>query len=175
MSDFSRLESAWVAVPLSSRSSRPRNWTRVSCIGGRFCTSWTTREAKGPLYILISSSIFHSGKKSEIIVTVLNSLELKIWASVLLKVRVTKKSKCFSVAFLWHSRNITMPSIYFRMRRNQVLWSSLPRAQAKQISYFWPGCEWQPFPNSCTLCFRLKMGWPGLKWLLGENLEHLTF
>ena len=26
----------WVAYPLSSRSSRPRNWTGVSCIAGRF-------------------------------------------------------------------------------------------------------------------------------------------
>ena len=30
----------WVACPFSSRSSHPRNWTRVSCIAGRFFTSW---------------------------------------------------------------------------------------------------------------------------------------
>ena len=30
----------WVAYPFSSRSSQPRNWTRVSCITGRFCTNW---------------------------------------------------------------------------------------------------------------------------------------
>ena len=35
----------WVAYPFSSRSFRPRNWTRVSCIAGRFFTSWATREA----------------------------------------------------------------------------------------------------------------------------------
>ena len=29
----------WVAYPFSSRSSRPRNLTRVSCIAGRFFTS----------------------------------------------------------------------------------------------------------------------------------------
>ena len=34
-----------VAYPFSSESSRPRNWTRVSCIVGRFFTSWATREA----------------------------------------------------------------------------------------------------------------------------------
>ena len=28
----------WVAYPFSSRSSRPRNWTRVSCIAGNFFT-----------------------------------------------------------------------------------------------------------------------------------------
>ena len=36
----------WVAYPFSRVSSQPRNWTRVSCIAGRFFTSWATREAK---------------------------------------------------------------------------------------------------------------------------------
>ena len=31
----------WVACPLSSISSQPRNETRVSCIVGRFFTNWT--------------------------------------------------------------------------------------------------------------------------------------
>ena len=35
----------WVAYPFSSRASRPRNWTGVSCIAGGFFTSWATREA----------------------------------------------------------------------------------------------------------------------------------
>ena len=35
----------WVAYPFSRGSSRPRNWTRVSCIAGGFFTSWATREA----------------------------------------------------------------------------------------------------------------------------------
>ena len=34
-----------VAYSFSSRSSRTRNWTRVSCIAGGFFTSWATREA----------------------------------------------------------------------------------------------------------------------------------
>ena len=36
----------WAAYPFSSRSSRPRNWTGVSCISGGFFTSWATREAQ---------------------------------------------------------------------------------------------------------------------------------
>ena len=36
----------WVAYPFSSGSSWPRNWIKVSCIAGRFFTSWATREAK---------------------------------------------------------------------------------------------------------------------------------
>ena len=34
----------WVAYPFSSRSSQPRNWTRVSCTASGFFTSWATRK-----------------------------------------------------------------------------------------------------------------------------------
>ena len=34
----------WVAYPFSSRSSWPRNQTRVSCIAGRFFTNWAIKE-----------------------------------------------------------------------------------------------------------------------------------
>ena len=37
----------WVAHPCSSKSSRPRNLTRVSCIADRFFTNWAIREAQG--------------------------------------------------------------------------------------------------------------------------------
>ena len=36
----------WVAYSFSSRSSWPRNWTRVSCIAGGFSTNWTIMEAQ---------------------------------------------------------------------------------------------------------------------------------
>ena len=35
----------WVAIPFSRRSSQPRDRPRISCIAGRFFTSWATREA----------------------------------------------------------------------------------------------------------------------------------
>ena len=35
-----------VALPFSRGSSQPRDQTQVSCIAGRFFTSWATREAK---------------------------------------------------------------------------------------------------------------------------------
>ena len=35
----------WVAISFSRGSSWPRDQTRVSCIAGRFCTIWATREA----------------------------------------------------------------------------------------------------------------------------------
>ena len=35
----------WIAIPFSTGSSQPRNWTRVSYTAGRFFTIWATREA----------------------------------------------------------------------------------------------------------------------------------
>ena len=35
----------WVAIPFSRGSSRPRDWTQVSWLAGRFITVWATREA----------------------------------------------------------------------------------------------------------------------------------
>ena len=49
----------WVVSPFSSRSPQPRNRTRVSCIGGRFCTNWAIREElkkKNPQYLEHNSS-----------------------------------------------------------------------------------------------------------------------
>ena len=40
----------WVAYTFSSRSYRPRNGTRVSCISGRFFTNWATREVPQGLW-----------------------------------------------------------------------------------------------------------------------------
>ena len=42
----------WVAYPFSSRSSQPRNQTRVSCIAGGFFTNWAIREVPYYLYTL---------------------------------------------------------------------------------------------------------------------------
>ena len=41
----------WVAMPSYRGSPRPRDWTLVSYIAGRFFTVWTTREAHFVLYI----------------------------------------------------------------------------------------------------------------------------
>ena len=39
----------WVAIPLSRGSLRPRDWTWVSHISGRFFTIWATREAQSAI------------------------------------------------------------------------------------------------------------------------------
>ena len=41
----------WVVYPFSRGSSQPRNRTSVSCIAGRFFTSWATREAQLTFYL----------------------------------------------------------------------------------------------------------------------------
>ena len=45
----------WVAISFSRGSSRPRDWTPVSCVVGRFVTIWATREA--PFYLFQFSSV----------------------------------------------------------------------------------------------------------------------
>ena len=54
----------WVVYPFSSRSSWPRNWTRVSCIAGGFFTNWTIREALFPLQNCLIS-IAHNQNRAE--------------------------------------------------------------------------------------------------------------
>ena len=49
----------WVVYPFFRAPSRPRNWTRISCIAGKFLTSWVTREAISTyIYIYIYVYIY---------------------------------------------------------------------------------------------------------------------
>ena len=43
----------WVAMTFSRGSSQPRDWTRVSCIAGRFFTIWATREAHAEVGVFL--------------------------------------------------------------------------------------------------------------------------
>ena len=47
----------WVAIPFSRESSQPRDRTQLSCIAGRFFTSWATREAPSWKLLLLSRFI----------------------------------------------------------------------------------------------------------------------
>ena len=51
----------WVDYPFSRGSSKPMNQTRVSCIAGRFFTSWTTRET--PIHFQIHCLLYNQQKK----------------------------------------------------------------------------------------------------------------
>ena len=68
----------WVAYPFSRGSFRPRNWTGVSCIAGRFFTNWAIREdctanesiqkmkRKSTNQVIIYKSYIHKGLISKI-------------------------------------------------------------------------------------------------------------
>jgi len=43
----------WVAIPFSMGSSRPRGQAWVSCITGRFSTTWATREAPWSTHVCV--------------------------------------------------------------------------------------------------------------------------
>ena len=58
----------WVAMPSSRGSSRPRDWTHISCITGRFLTDWATKEAQreeGRFYIPMALSQPHQNPTPE--------------------------------------------------------------------------------------------------------------
>ena len=48
----------WVANPFSRGSSRPSDWTCVSCIAGRFFTTWATREAPFSHTVMYTSQCY---------------------------------------------------------------------------------------------------------------------
>ena len=50
----------WVANSFSRGSSRPRDWTQVSGIAGRFFTVWATREAWSSLFFSINVLLLSS-------------------------------------------------------------------------------------------------------------------
>ena len=54
----------WVTYLFSRVFSQPRNWTRVSYIGGRFLTSWVIREALESTVELSSKGVLVSGVTS---------------------------------------------------------------------------------------------------------------
>ena len=55
----------WVAYPFSSKSSWPRNQTRVSCIAGGYFTNWAIREAQPDVSISRFYSIIYLTKLQE--------------------------------------------------------------------------------------------------------------
>ena len=57
----------WVAISFSRGSSRPSNWTRVSCVADRHFTTWTTRESN-PVNKLLTHTHTHTHR--HILITV---------------------------------------------------------------------------------------------------------
>ena len=68
----------WVAYPFSSRSSRPRNWTRVSWIAGGFFTNWAIREAQTIRYLNLRGDLTLS-LDYKILVSILQEHSQSYW------------------------------------------------------------------------------------------------
>ena len=80
----------WGAYPSSSGSSQPRDRTRVSCIAGRFFTTWAIREAQDFLKALSKSWVIYMPKTC----LGLNlQLILRCWESRKWRLRQTVKCK----------------------------------------------------------------------------------
>ena len=54
----------WVAIPFSGGSSQLRDQTQVSCVAGRFFTTWATREALIKVYAFNRCSCSYVGYNS---------------------------------------------------------------------------------------------------------------
>ena len=80
----------WVAFPFSRGFSQPRNQTRVSCIAGRFFTSWATRDKmclQAPIPSMNLSLLTQMWKKWEFLLPELKLLACLIscvWLFVIL-------------------------------------------------------------------------------------------
>jgi len=90
----------WVAYPFSRESSWPSNWTSVSCIAGRFFTSWTTREANA-LEEWIPNLADHQIHWESFVNNRFQSLTLNLWTQDLY---FSELSRCFWCQVKWEDR-----------------------------------------------------------------------
>ena len=56
----------WAAIPFSSGSSWLRDWTRVSCIAGRFFTIWAPGKPNSLVKLNLQSSLLFASLKNKI-------------------------------------------------------------------------------------------------------------
>ena len=79
----------WVAYAFFRGSSWPRNWTRVSCIAGRFFTSWATGKPCNTLMFSNKCNFYYTSHKN----TIVNFIMLH---STLLKMTLLNQDKFHS-------------------------------------------------------------------------------
>ena len=61
----------WIAIPSSRGSSRPRDWTQVSCIASRFFTVWVTR---GTCYVWVNAKQMKWDERQGVLLFCLSSV-----------------------------------------------------------------------------------------------------
>ena len=120
----------WVAIPFSRGSSRPRDWTQVSWIAGRFFTIWAMRETPQIIYIQwsnevipgmqcwfstkIAVNVIHhiNGLKKQKSQYHINSCEKSIWQNSIsimvkaLREKSSRKTGKLSQTYKEHQQNI---------------------------------------------------------------------
>ena len=97
----------WVSMPSSRGSSQPRHQIRVSCIAGRFFTSWATREAhvtddstknsKRIWYLFFSNYCKTLKKRKHLLTHLVRPASPKGWYQ-----RQSTKMKIIGEYLLWH-------------------------------------------------------------------------
>ena len=113
----------WVAFPFSRESSQPRNWTQVSCIAGKFSTSWATREAQecwSGKPIPSPADLSDPGIKPGSPALQVDSLPNELWGK-------PKKLEIWLPKNDWTSKlwNIHIFKDYLAMKRNKLLTCSV--------------------------------------------------
>ena len=117
----------WVAYPFSRESSWPRNWTRVSCIAGRFFTNWGIREAWIEIIMtLIESSQRYTTWEIADILKIsksINKNQLHQLGCFLLCVdstQVKQRKKNFLTVFLMAILYFTVTKIFFYFKTTLI-------------------------------------------------------
>ena len=94
----------WVAIPIFSACSQPRDWTQVSHIAGRFFTIWATREAPpnpwGPCLSIVELLVGLSSPNCIHGRSIMNQLYLDFLASFTPKSLFTRWFQCSSVSLV---------------------------------------------------------------------------
>ena len=126
----------WVAMSFSRESSQPRNWTEVSCISGRFFTSWATREAPKTTTIRSSNpTLRYIPEGTEIIISK-QYLHLHVFAALFTNGKLWKQPKCTMtdewIKKLWY---VYYGILYSQSKKgNTVIWDNTDKPGGHMLS-----------------------------------------
>ena len=102
--EFFRQEYWRVAIPFSRGSSQPRYWTQVSCITGRFLTTWATREAQSKEISTLKSRMEEGNEREQ------SELCICLNSPFIIQAKVPERR--FWICFLFFSRFQRSCNIY---------------------------------------------------------------
>ena len=124
----------WVAMPSSSRSSQPRDWTQVCHIAGGFFTIWATAAAKSFQLCPIDGSppgspvpgILQAGTLEWVVISFSNAWKWKV------KVKSFSHARLFATP--WTAAYQAPPPMGFS---RQEYWSGLPLPSPLSFLYMY--------------------------------------